>query len=132
MSKEFDRWNSKKKQINSRADEILFHDREIWWCSLGVNVGSEQDGVSGNFERPVLIIKKFNRSVLWVVPLTRTIKPGNPNYFVLEDKENSKSAAVLSQLRLISSNRLIRKIETLNDQQFEPLVQSIKRLLPGS
>jgi len=130
--KDFDRWNSKKKQINSRADEILFHDREIWWCSLGVNVGSEQDGVSSNFERPILIIKKFNRRVLWAVPLTRTIKPDNPNYFVLEDKENQRSAAVLSQLRLVSSNRLIRKIETLSDQQFEPLVHSIKRLLPGS
>ena len=99
---------------------------------MGLNVGSEQDGVSSNFERPILIIKKFNRRVLWAVPLTRTIKPGNPNYFVLEDKENQKSAAVLSQLRLMSSNRLIRKIETLSDQQFEPLVQSIKRLLPGS
>jgi mRNA-degrading endonuclease toxin of MazEF toxin-antitoxin module len=116
MSKEFDRWNSKKKQIDSRADEILFHDREIWWCSLGVNVGSEQNGVSSNFERPILIIKKFNRRVLWAVPLTRTIKPGNPNYFVLEDKEKFKSAAVLSQLRLISSNRLIRKIQTLDER----------------
>jgi mRNA interferase MazF len=89
MPKEFDRWNSKKKEINSRADDILFHDREIWWCSLGVNVGSEQDGVSSNFERPMLIIKKFNRRVLWAVPLTRTIKPGNPNYFVLEEKESA-------------------------------------------
>jgi hypothetical protein len=54
MEKDFDRWNERKKRIDRHDDEILFHEREIWWSSLGVNVGSEQDGIAANFERPVL------------------------------------------------------------------------------
>ncbi|MBU2219125.1 hypothetical protein KKG15_01365 [Patescibacteria group bacterium] len=40
--KDFDAWNIQKKKIHSRDEKILFHEREIWWCSLGVNIGFEQ------------------------------------------------------------------------------------------
>ena len=57
MKKDFDKWNERKKALNDR-ERILFNPREIWWCSFGVNIGSEQDGSGDNFERPVIIIKK--------------------------------------------------------------------------
>lgn len=36
--KNFNEWNELKKRLHIRNEEILFHEREIWWCSLGVNV----------------------------------------------------------------------------------------------
>ena len=60
--KDFDNWNKEKKILESTANETLvFHEREIWWCSIGLNVGDEQDGKNDYFERPVLVIRKFNK-----------------------------------------------------------------------
>ena len=41
MDKDFDSWNKEKKEINSHDELVLFHEREIWWCSIGINVGDE-------------------------------------------------------------------------------------------
>lgn len=37
----------------------LFNEGEIWWCSIGMNIGVEIYGKGGRFTRPVLIFKKF-------------------------------------------------------------------------
>ncbi len=86
--------------------------------------------MSRNFERPVLVVKNFNGQVLWVLPLTRTYKMASEYYFFLEEGEKGKSVVVLSQLRLISRKRLIRKIRTLEEGQFKSIVRAIKALLP--
>lgn len=129
MAKEFDRWNKRKKKVNAREEKVRFHEREVWWCSLGVNVGSEQDGINDNFERPVVVIRNFNGRVLWAVPLTRTFKRYSPYYFPLQRDADGISAAVVSQLRLIDSKRLIRKIGTLDDTQYRELIYWIINLL---
>jgi hypothetical protein len=39
MRKDFDKWNNKKKEINNQDFfDLFFHEREIWWCSLGLNI----------------------------------------------------------------------------------------------
>ena len=65
--KDFDSWNTEKKQLEEFGPDVLiFHEREIWWCSIGVNLGDEQDGKNELFERPVLVVRKFNRKLAWV------------------------------------------------------------------
>ena len=59
--KDFDKWNKKKKEINYSIQNILPKIREVWWLSIGLNVGVEEDGKNNNFKRPVLVIKVFNR-----------------------------------------------------------------------
>ncbi len=60
--KEFDLWNSKKKLFNGKplSKHFYFHEREVWWCGIGINIGVEIDGKNSDFERPVLVVKKFN------------------------------------------------------------------------
>lgn len=94
-----------------------FKEREIWWCSLGKNIGYEQDGKNERFERPILIVKKFNHEILWTLPLTRTSKENNKYYFKLEQYGES-SFIVLSQLRLVSSKRLLRKMRMIREDEF--------------
>ena len=63
--KDFNGWNIEKQNIEStKKDTLPFHEREIWWCSIGINLGDEQDGKNELYERPVLVIKKFNNKVL--------------------------------------------------------------------
>ena len=50
MDKDFNEWNELKKKINSR-NPIYVSERDIWFCSVGLNVGSEQSGKHKLFER---------------------------------------------------------------------------------
>lgn len=74
IKKDFDKWNHNKKTLDASVKEVFFHDREVWWCKLGVNVGFEQDGKGDRFARPILIVKKFNNQIFWGVPLSTKIK----------------------------------------------------------
>ncbi|MEK7104887.1 MAG: hypothetical protein AAB868_02505 [Patescibacteria group bacterium] len=40
MEKDFDNWNKRKKEINSEEPNF-YHEKEIRWCSLGINIGNE-------------------------------------------------------------------------------------------
>lgn len=128
QSKDFNRWNEQKKKIHAREGEVFFHEREIWWCSLGVNIGFEQDGTNELFERPMLVIKKFNRDVLWVLPLTRSSKENR--YYVPITVGDSNSAVILSQLRLISSKRLQRYMHKLPQGQFKQIIRLVQQFFP--
>jgi hypothetical protein len=43
MQKDFDKWNTEKKIVDAKIvnTELFFYAREIWWCSVGLNVGVE-------------------------------------------------------------------------------------------
>jgi mRNA interferase MazF len=127
--KPFDRWNSRKKRIESKAIDpsLYFHEREVWWCSIGVNVGVETDGKNEHFERPVLIVKKFNGSMLWVVPLTSKHRDGRHYHRLRHDK--GVSFVCLSQLKTISSKRLLRKIGMAPPEDFAAACDQIARYI---
>lgn len=120
-------WTRVKVKIHLSENQVYFRVGEIWWVNLGVNVGHEEEGKNDNFERPILILKKFNGHILWAVPLTTKIK-NNPYYFLYEFN-NEKFAALLSQLRVLSSKRLIRKIGMFSENDFYKIKDAIKRLL---
>ena len=129
MEKDFDKWNEEKKMVNKKTvnRELFFYPREIWWCSAGLNIGVEANGKNENFERPVLIIKKFNADMIWVLPLT-TKEKQNKYHFKLEH-ENIKSWVILSQIKTISTKRLLRKIRSISDSNFRDVVSMMQSLL---
>ena len=126
MHKDFDEWNFKKKNLNRKIIFSDFKEGEIWWCSLGLNIGSEQDGGGLNFERPVLIIRKFSSTTFLCLPITSKNKRGN--YYYELDKNNT---IILCQPRLLDSRRLIREIKknSLNKNRFFEIVRYFKDLL---
>lgn len=119
MDKPFDQWNIVKQRIEARVvDPLLyFHEREVWWCSTGINIGVETDGKNEHFERPVLILKKFNGLMLWVVPLTS--REHNSAHYCRITHDKGVSFACLSQLRTVSSKRLLRKIGMISMEDFD-------------
>ena len=130
MDKDFDGWNSKKKHIHSHAVAPFYHKREIWWCSLGVNVGFEQDGTGANYDRPVLVIQGFNPHVFFGVALTGKIKQGR-YYAPIGKVEGREASVILSQARLIDTKRLIRKAGTLEKETFDRVCEELKRTFFG-
>lgn len=129
MKKDFDKWNSKKKLVDQKTinRDLFFYEREIWWCSLGLNVGVEADGKNEDFERPVLIIKKFNSDMVWVLPMTTREK--NDKYHYKIEHEFFKSWVVLSQIKTMSTKRLRRKILSISEADFVEVVQRVGKFL---
>ena len=130
MQKDYADWHKKKTAINNTDVEQLFKEREVWWSSIGLNVGDEQDGKNDSFERPVLILRKFNRQVFWAIPMTSSLKENE--YYYQISHEDKNFSLVLSQIRLLSSKRLIRRIRTIDDEEFEKIKTAFCRLLKNN
>ena len=107
--KDFDGWSERKKAISESTFDDYVHAREVWWCAIGVNIGVEADGKHDHFERPVLVLRKFSKDAVLVVCLTSRAKPDNP-YHVVYSHDGREFAAIISQVRLVSTKRLIRKL----------------------
>jgi mRNA-degrading endonuclease toxin of MazEF toxin-antitoxin module len=120
MEKDFDWWNTSKKLIELDGVNKLYHVRQIWWCSLGINIGSEQNGTGIAFDRPVVILKGVSREACIVIPLTSSSKrhATRVSVGVIEGKNAS---ALLSQIRVVDNKRFVRKIGYLQPEIFENL-----------
>jgi len=126
---DFVAWTKIKIRIhlNESKKDFYFKPREIWYASLGVNIGFETDGKNDKFERPVLIIRVFSADVLWILPLTSKNKQGR--YYYQFNFEDQSSSVILSQLRLISSKRLLRKMGMLSKNDFKNIKLSLRNFL---
>lgn len=133
MEKDFDQWNVLKKRLEGRRD-VFCNTREVWWCSIGANVGAEASGKNGLFERPVLVLKVYNTQSILIVPLTS--KPKNDRFHtevVYTDEEGlmHTSWAILSHTRTISPRRLQRKLYRI-DKNTHARVMNCLFALQGS
>lgn len=128
MQKDFDGWNKQKKNTHERCDAPFCHKRELWWCALGINVGSEQDGAGDEYRRPVLVFKSMSKQTFLAIPLTTAAKdhPLRPEIGLVECKE---ARALLSQMRVIDTKRLVRKIGYLDNEVFARIRKTVKDLL---
>jgi DNA processing protein len=131
MTKDFDTWNNLKKQIHDKSINFHIKERQIWWCALGVNVGSEQDGKNENFERPVLVYKFINKDMIFIIPFTG--KEKHDRHHIVIDHGEFKSSLILSQLKVISSKRLLRQVSWVSEDVFLIAMQKIQEyFLPRS
>ena len=131
MKKDFQIWHDKKSMVDQIERRPFFHEGEIWWCTLGANIGFEQDGGGKDYLRPVIVYKKFNNEIFWAIPLTHTDKK-TKYYFQLTKNGNAQtSTAILSQIRLIDARRLSHKLEdNVSKEDFASLTKKFKALLP--
>jgi len=128
MKKNFDRWNSLKKQLTKKKVKFYFYEKEVWWCSLGMNIGFEENGKNKRYERPILVLKKFNKELLWALPLTSIVKDNV--YYYQVSYRGRKYSVILSQIRAISSRRLLRKLRKIEEKDFKKIKKLLKSLLP--
>ncbi|MBQ3280064.1 type II toxin-antitoxin system PemK/MazF family toxin [Candidatus Saccharibacteria bacterium] len=119
MQKDFDGWNELKKDLDDRSDFLPVKEGEVWWCSIGINVGVETCGKNEKYSRPVVILKKLSQFGFLGVPLTSQEHTGSwYTEFVFKDK---KQYAVLAQVRVFSTNRLTDRMGTLPQSDFDKI-----------
>lgn len=127
---DFDTWNRIKKELNNSENypEKFPKEGEVWMSSLGHNLGYEQNGSGEQFSRPVLVIKKFNNHMFWVVPLS-TKQKSLDFYFNYTDVNNQKVSAILAQMKLFSIKRLKRNMYTVDNNLMAEIRERLQKLL---
>ncbi|PCI25772.1 hypothetical protein COB57_01015 [Candidatus Peregrinibacteria bacterium] len=126
--KNFQKWNALKIQTDKKQKVLYFHSRQIWFASLGENIGFEQSGKGDMFLRPIVILKKFNKQVLWALPLSTNIKHGK-YYYPIQDSGGKMAVAILSQIKLIDAKRLCYRIGYIKTDEFFGIKKAIVNLL---
>lgn len=124
MQKNFKEWHNKKSDLQENKSRPFFNEREVWFASLGMNIGYEQDGKGKEFLRPIVVLKKFNNELLWGIPTTSKNKKGF-YYFGFYQRKDDFVTAILSQVRLMDSKRLKYKIGIIDQEAFTEMKKRI-------
>lgn len=96
--------------------------------NVGLNIGFEQNGSEDNFSHPMLIVKKFNNHMFWVIPLSTKQMPFD-FYFNYTDPHNQKVLVIIAQMKLVSVKRLKQDIYVIAPMLLEQIKQKIKAFL---
>ena len=126
-AKDFTTWNTTKEELHNGKINFRFRERDIFFMYVGVNVGFEQDG-DKNFLRPVLVYKKFNKHVFLGIPLTSKVKDDKFHY-EFNYIEDTRSFAILSQLKLFDIKRAKYKNGSIKENDFFKLQEKLLELI---
>ena len=126
--KRFRAWHKLKYKLHFNKNVPAgYKERDIWWVSIGHNVGVEEDGKSNQFSRPVLIVKGFSRYQFWGVPLSTTEKEGK--YYHKFVANGKVSTALLSQMRVFDTRRFISKYGMIGIKDFRAVKKKLVKFL---
>lgn len=125
--KNYSDWFKVKNKLDQNSKKF-YHEREVWWCYFGCNVGSEQNGGGRYFERPILILRGISKDVFVSLALSTVSKESN-HYIDIGRIGGVQSYAIISQIRLIDTRRLSNKICRIDKETFELIAKSTKDLI---
>lgn len=110
-------WNVVKIELHRGGVFRNIKEGDVWWCSMGENVGVEINGKQEFFLRPVLVLKKLSRYGFMGIPLTS--QPHKGSWYVSFEFKNKIQNAVLAQARVLSVYRLRRKMGVVPNSDLE-------------
>lgn len=124
---DFKNWFKLKALLwKTNFDQIYFKQNDIWWCSLGMNLGEEIFGKGKKFTRPVLVFKKFTSNSFLGLPLTSKNKSGS--WYTKITLQGKNNWVILNQARILDKKRLVDKMCTLDDQDLKRVKKDFLKL----
>ena len=124
--KKFMDWIRLKAKIHFHGIYRNMKEGDVWWCSMGENIGVEINGKHEYFLRPVLVYKKLSRFGFMGIPLTS--QPHIGSWYVRFVFQGRVEYGVLSQARVFSAFRLYRKMGAVSDPDMMLLKEGFKKL----
>ncbi len=124
----FDTWNVLKQKLHQKKNTKTIKERDVFFLSLGENIGDEQNGKGESFLRPVLVIRKFSPTLFLGVPLTSQKKKDSVFYAEFSLKEK-RSTALLSQVRLFDARRIEYFYTRLGRDSFSEVKKKLIELI---
>ncbi len=123
--KDFDGWNYLKKKLDSNTSPPFFREGQVWWCSLGINIGFEIFGKSSVYTRPVLILRKYGKQTFFGLPMTSKRKERAAYYPV--EFQQMQSSIILDQGRTLDSRRLIKRIGEFPEDKLKEFQEAFRK-----
>lgn len=115
--KDFLKWMKLKGKLDKMSHTAPFvSEGDMWWASIGENVGSEIGGKNDLFSRPVIILKKLAHGFYFVVPTSTQKREGT--WYISFKHQSKDMIACLHQVRAIDHRRLSSKLGTLDSEDF--------------
>ncbi len=125
--KRFLEWIRLKEKLHQGVSKPpLFKEGEIWWCSIGENVGREINGKSVLFSRPVLIFKKLSRETFLGLPTTSQSRNGT--WYVEITYGGRLVTVILSQARILDAKRMSTKIGKIDSANIKKVKIGFRNL----
>lgn len=128
MTEKFNNWNSLKQKLQTAKQTIHIKQGEIYFMSIGQNIGYETYGKGDKFLRPVLVYKKLSRYSFIGIPLTSKVKEGT-YFFSFEYKKDKNSTAILSQMRSFDTKRISYYSGNIKKVDFEKLKNKVQEFM---
>ena len=128
----FDKWNELKKSINKSTKPKSPHKGNIYWISIGQNVGCETYGKGKDFARPVLVLSKIQigyiDSFVGVPLSSKTKNKKGFMYYKLTDGRGNKQVALLAQIRVFDSKRILNPLDAeIKNDDFDQIKERLKK-----
>ena len=101
---EFSEWTKEKANLryNGQMPNFPIYNNFIYWCNLGINIGSEQNKL-----RPAIILRTYkNSSICTIIPLTS--KRLHDDFLFHIDLDEIDSTVLVEQLKVISKLRIVQ------------------------
>ncbi len=130
MEEKYNNWNEVKKETEQNKKRVYFKERDIFWTRIGENIGFEQNGKGKEFQRPILVVRRYTNDMFLGIPLSTTLREGS-FYFQFNFLDSKKSTALLVQHKLYSSKRLMKKIGMISQNDFDELKIKLNDLIFG-
>ncbi|MBU0982051.1 type II toxin-antitoxin system PemK/MazF family toxin [Patescibacteria group bacterium] len=125
--KRFLEWIGLKDSLHSKECKSPFvNEGDLWWASLGENVGFEINGKSDKFSRPVIVLRKLSRKFYFVIPTTTQNRKGS--WYVPFRQKGVWMVACLHQARAIDYRRLHSKLGRLDGQDQKQIKRKFREL----
>ena len=125
--KRFLEWIGFKQRLHEKEHQPpLVSKADLWWASVGENIGSEINGKSEQFSRPVIIYKKLSHGFYFVIPTTTKERDGS--WYVSFRHQDRQVVACLHQARAMDYRRLSSKLGTLDDEDFSKVKKGFDAL----
>lgn len=125
--KRFLEWIGLKEKLHGRVQTIPHvNEGEVWWASLGENIGFEINGKSQLFTRPVIIFKKLNKGFYFVIPAST--QPRSGTWYASFTQKGKHQVACLHQARSIDYRRLYSKLGQLDERDWMNLTLNFEKL----
>jgi len=128
LEKRFNQWNELKQSLNAKDKIMHIKQGEIYFISIGQNIGFETYGKDKLFLRPVLVYKKLSKYSFIGIPLTSKVKEGS-YFFNFQYKQEKESTALLSQVRSFDTKRIAYYSGNIKNSDFSKLKEKLIRLI---
>ena len=123
----FHEWGLLKQKLDTLPRNKLIREGDVWFCSVGKNIGHEEDGKNAFYERPVLIVRKFTADYFWGALLTSTIRTGP--YSLNIHFQKTIRCALLFHLRSYDTKRLQRYAGTVSRESLKNIRRTLANFL---